>query len=144
MTRTYPDRPIVGVGVVVIREDRVLLIRRGQAPWLGEWSIPGGAQELGETVAEAAHREVAEETGIAIDIRGLIDVVDAIQQDEADRTRMHYTLVDLLAVWKSGKPRPGDDAAALEWVSFERLESLPIWTRTREIILKGRSILSGA
>ena len=87
MLREYPDRPFVGVGVVVWRDGKVLLVKRGQAPRRGHWSIPGGGQELGETLQEAACREVKEETGINIEVMGLIDVVDSIRQDEVETGR---------------------------------------------------------
>jgi 8-oxo-dGTP diphosphatase len=81
MSREYPDRPIAGVGVVVLRDDQVLMIRRGREPRMGQWSIPGGKQELGETWQETAVREVREETGVEIDVIGIVDVVDAIIRD---------------------------------------------------------------
>lgn len=81
MSREYPSRPIAGVGVVVLRDDRVLMIRRGREPRLGQWSIPGGKQEVGETWRETATREVREETGVEIDVIGIVDVVDAIVRD---------------------------------------------------------------
>ena len=108
--RLYPDRPIVGIGIVVFKGPEVLLIQRGKPPRLGQWSLPGGVQELVETVHEAARREVAEETGVDIDIVGLIDTVDSIQRDESGRVRYHYTLIDVAAVWRDGEPRAGSDA----------------------------------
>ena len=112
MTRQYPKRPVVGVGVVVCRDDTVLLVRRANAPGKGNWSLPGGAQELGETVFEAARREVLEETSVIVDVLGLVDVVDSIRSDSAGRIEYHYTLVDVVAEWRSGEATPLDDAAA--------------------------------
>ena len=132
--RLYPARPIVGVGVVVFRGDDVLLIRRGKPPRKGEWSIPGGAQEVGETVAEAGVREVREETGVDIDVKALVDVVDAIRPDEAGRIRSHYTLVDLVAEWRSGDLCAGDDADGCDWVPIADLEQYELWTETLRII----------
>ena len=102
MSREYPDRPFVGVGVVVWRGDNVLLIQRGKPPRIGAWSLPGGAQELGETVRETAVREVREETGVEIDVTHLIDVVDTITRDKDGRVRLQYTLVDFAAEWRLG------------------------------------------
>ena len=85
MSRKYPDRPIVGVGVVAFREDDVLLIQRGKPPHAGRWSLPGGAQELGEPVRDAALREVREETGVEVRLTGLVDTVDSIQTDTAGK-----------------------------------------------------------
>ncbi|MFN4089003.1 MAG: NUDIX hydrolase [Alphaproteobacteria bacterium] len=132
--RTYPARPIVGVGAVVWRDDRVLLIQRGKPPRLGEWSIPGGAQEVGETVEAAARREVREETGVEIEITGFLAVVDAIRPDGEGRIRSHYTLLDFSAEWISGEARPGDDAADCRWVHPARLVDYGLWDETLRII----------
>ena len=105
MSRAYPDRPVVGVGVVVWRRDRVLLIRRGQEPRLGQWSLPGGGQHLGETVEQAARREVREETGLALSRIELLTVVDLVERDASDAVQYHYTLVDFVAEAAAGEPR---------------------------------------
>src|SRR5258706_12891345 len=107
--------PQIGVGAVIWRGDTLLLIRRGKPPLAGEWSIPGGRQEPGETVAQALLREVHEETGLTIEILGLIDVVDAIMRDSAGQLTRHYTLIDFSARWSAGTARPGDDAEAVAW-----------------------------
>lgn len=133
-TRTYPDRPIVGIGVVVWREDRFLLIRRGKAPNRGQWSLPGGAQHLGETVVEAARREIMEETGLAVDVAGLVDVVDAIRTDDNGKVRFHYTLVDLVAESSSGETVAGDDATAVGWFRLDDLAKLSLWSETERVI----------
>lgn len=135
-SRDYPSRPLVGVGVVVLRGDRVLLIRRGKPPRLGGWSLPGGCQETGETVHDAARREIMEETGVEIDVLGLVDVVDSIRKDDQDRVQQHYTLIDLCAAWRSGEPRAGGDALAAEWMPLARIGSLDLWTETERVIRK--------
>ena len=132
--RSYPDRPIVGIGVVVFKSPDVLLIQRGRPPRQGQWSLPGGVQELGETVHEAARREVAEETGVDIDIVGLIDTVDSIQRDEGGNVRYHYTLVDVAATWRAGKPRAGSDAAGVCWAPRAGLGAYDLWDETTRII----------
>ena len=132
--RLYPDRPIVGVGVVVFRADRVLLIKRAKEPVSDRWSIPGGAQEIGETVREAALREVAEETGLEVEIVGLVDVVDGITRDADGRARYHYTLVDFAARWLSGEARAASDAAAVRWVPRGALAETAMWDETRRIV----------
>ena len=134
MSREYPDRPFVGVGVVVWRGDEVLLIQRGKPPRLGAWSLPGGAQELGETVRETAVREVLEETNIEIEVTHLIDVVDGITRDEDGRVRMHYTLVDFAAEWRAGEPVAGSDAMGAQWILPDDLGPLRLWKETLRII----------
>ena len=136
-TRMNPQRPIVGVGVVVWRGDRVLLVRRGKEPNKGQWSIPGGAQRLGETVFEAAAREVLEETGLEVSICGLVDVVDGIMR-EAGRVVYHYTLVDVVAESLEGEPVAADDAAAVGWFTLADLPALKLWSETERIIRESR------
>jgi len=132
--REYPERPIVGVGVVVLREDSVLLIKRGNPPRAGEWSLPGGSQHIGETVRETAAREVFEETGVSIHEPRFLEVIDAIMRDQNDGVQYHYTLIDFWAEWRSGTPRAADDARSAEWVPFERLSELQLWSKTEQVI----------
>ena len=132
--RTYPSRPYVGVGVVVFRGDEVLLVKRGKEPRRDGWSIPGGAQETGETVAEAAKRELLEETGLTAEVTGLLDVIDAISHDEYGKVRMHYTLVDVAAEWITGEAVAADDVAEVRWVKLAAIDGETMWTETRRII----------
>jgi 8-oxo-dGTP diphosphatase len=134
MSREYPDRPFVGVGVVIWRGDEVLLIERGKGPVSGNWSLPGGKQELGETVQETAHREIKEETALDIDIVGLLDVVDLVRRDDAGRVRFHYTLVDFTANWRAGEAVAGDDAAAVRWVRLDEIDQYNLWDETVRVI----------
>ncbi len=134
MSREYPDRPMVGVGVVVWRGEDVLLIQRGKPPRAGTWSIPGGMQELGETVRETAVREIREETGIEITVTELIDVIDTITHDDSDRVRMHYTLVDFSAEWRAGEAVAGSDAAGVRWIHPDDLGPLGLWKETLRVI----------
>ena len=140
MSRSYPNRPIVGVGAVVFRDDRVLLIKRGKPPRMGDWSLPGGMQEIGETVFEAAAREVREETGVMISDIALIDVVDSITRDDDARVQFHYTLVDVVAKWRSGEPAGGSDAIHAEFMSFAEASKLVLWRETHRIISKAREM----
>ena len=140
MSRSYPNRPIVGVGAVVFRDDRVLLIRRGKPPRRGDWSLPGGMQEIGETVFEAAAREVQEETGVTISDIALIDVVDSITLDDDSRVQFHYTLVDVVAKWRSGEPAGGSDAMHAEFMSFDEASKIVLWRETHRIIAKAREM----
>jgi 8-oxo-dGTP diphosphatase len=132
--REYPRRPFAAVGVVVFQEDTVLLIRRGKPPREGEWSLPGGSQNLGETVRETAAREVLEETGVSIGEPEFIEVIDAILRDGEGRVRYHYTLIDFQAEWTAGEPVAADDARHAEWVPLSRLEELNLWSKTVEVI----------
>lgn len=125
---------MVGVGVVVWKDETVLLIQRGKPPRAGSWSLPGGRQELGETTREAGLREVLEETGLDVDIKGLIDVVDTINRDDQGRVRMQYTLVDYWAEWISGVPAAGTDAADARWVHPDDLSVYNLWDETLRVI----------
>ena len=132
MPRLYPDRPVVGIGAVVWGEGQVLLVRRADPPRRGQWSLPGGAQEIGETVFEAARREVWEETGITIEILGLVDVVDSIHRDEDGQVRYHYTLVDVFAHAAGGDAAAAGDAAEAAWFELDNLP--PLWPETERVI----------
>ena len=133
----YPNRPLVGVGVVVIKDGRVLLIRRGKPPRAGAWSLPGGRQRLGETVREAARRELREETGVEAAVTVLLDVVDSITRDDGGAIAYHYTLVDFLADWRSGEARAGGDAAEVIWADAQDLAPFELWDETLRLIRLG-------
>jgi ADP-ribose pyrophosphatase YjhB (NUDIX family) len=119
--RRYPDRPIVAVLAVVLRgagpETRALIVQRAQQPNAGRWGFPGGVLELGETVAQGAMRELQEETGIAAEPAGWLDVHDAISRDVEGRVQFHYTLIAVRGVWQSGEGVAADDAADCAWAS---------------------------
>ncbi len=132
--RRYPSRPYIGVGAVVFKGTDVLLIKRGKPPRQGQWSLPGGLQQVGETVFEAGVREVHEETGLTVDAIALIDVVDSITRNEDGRPQYHYTLVDILAEWCAGEAVAGDDAAAVAWTALDDLGRFRLWSETERII----------
>ena len=117
--RLYPERPLVGVGVLIRDGDRYLLVRRAAEPDAGLWSIPGGLVELGERVEEAAVREALEETGLEVEIRDLLGVVDKIERDDAGRIRFHFVIVDYLAEVKGGSLKASSDALEARWVRAE-------------------------
>jgi mutator protein MutT len=126
VSREYPDHPRVGVGAVVLHEGRVLLVKRGQAPAAGKWSLPGGLVDVGETTEEAMRREVAEECGIAVRAVEIAGVIERIVRDAAGRVRYHYVLVDYLAYPDSQDVAAGTDAAEVCWVPFERVGELDV------------------
>ena len=119
--RLYPERPLIGVGVLIRDGDRYLLVRRAAEPDAGLWSIPGGLVELGERVEEAAVREALEETGLEVEIRDLLGVVDKIERDDAGRIRFHFVIVDYLAEVKGGSLKASSDALEARWVRAEEL-----------------------
>jgi len=123
------------VGVVIFRGEDVLLAQRGKRPHSDTWSIPGGAQELGETVEEAAIREIREETGLEIEVLGLVDVIDSINRDADGEVQFHYTLVDLMAEWRAGEAVAADDVAAVRWVTLDDLDDYQLRRITHDVIL---------
>jgi 8-oxo-dGTP diphosphatase len=134
VSREYPSRPIVGVGVVVWHAERVLLVRRGKPPRAGHWSLPGGAQGLGETIAEAARREVKEEAGLDLTLGDIVATVDLIERDQQGRIRYHYTLIDFVAEAASPELHPGSDAADARWFDPGEIEALGLWSETVRVI----------
>ena len=141
--RQYPARPLVGIGVVVWRDGKVLLIRRGKQPRKGQWSLPGGAQKTGETVRQAARREVREETGLEVEVAELVDVVDSLERDADGRVRYHYTLVDFSARASAGEAVAGGDAAEVAWRDPADLPGLGLWSETERIIRLSQARLEG-
>jgi len=140
MERTYPERPIVGVGAVIWRGERLLLIRRGKAPRAGQWSLPGGAQHLGETLQEAITREVREETGLELVGLRLVTTLDLIERETDGRVLYHYTLVDFTAEAPLGEAAAADDAAAVAWFLPQELSGLGLWSETMRIIAEAAAL----
>jgi len=127
--------PVLGVGAVIWRgPERLLLVRRGQAPRAGDWSIPGGRVEPGETLRQALAREMAEETGLTIVLEGLIDVVDLMDRDTTGTLTAHYVLIDFSAHWRAGEPRAGSDIIECGWFAPTDALARVDWDETRRII----------
>jgi 8-oxo-dGTP diphosphatase len=146
MKREYPDSPLVGVGAVIVvhhtdarnnDEKRVLLIRRGTAPLLGEWSLPGGVLECGETLREAVVREAREETGLLVNPGGMLGVYERVIRDDQGRVRYHYVLIDFLCHPVNGDLKAGSDAADVRWFTREELPALNLAHDANDVVLKG-------
>lgn len=141
MTREYPDRPWIGIGVIAFRGDDVLLVRRGRPPRKGSWSLPGGAQHVGETAQAAARRELLEETGIEVGPLLLADVIDAMTRDDAGAVRFHYTIVDFCGHWTAGEARASDDVDAVAWVTPDALADYALTSEAQAVIALARQRL---
>ena len=134
VSRQYPALPIPSAHAVVVRDGRALLVRRAGEPGKGRWSVPGGMVELGETVAQAACRELCEECGVKIQIDRVLDVADTIVRDDHGRIRFHYVVIYLLARWVAGEPRAASDATEVRWVRSEELEGLDMHPAARQAV----------
>jgi ADP-ribose pyrophosphatase YjhB (NUDIX family) len=138
MSREYPDRPWIGIGVIVFRGEEVLLVQRGKPPRIGSWSLPGGAQHIGEGAQDAARRELMEETGVEVGPLLLADVIDSVTRDETGRVRFHYTIVDYCARWTGGEARPGDDVQAVAWAGPAELARYALTREAQAVIALAR------
>jgi 8-oxo-dGTP diphosphatase len=147
--REFPARPIVGIGIVVIKPDpqgshvgdQVLLCQRGKPPNLGSWTLPGGAQEVGETCEEAARRELHEECGLLVGPLHFCAHVDTIRRDPDGRVRFHYTILDFAALWETGEPLAGSDVTAAVWAPLDALGPYELWSEAHRIIGIARRLL---
>jgi 8-oxo-dGTP diphosphatase len=136
LSREYPERPIVGVGAVIVHEGRVLLVKRGSEPLKGRWSIPGGMLEIGETLRQGTAREALEETGLVVEVGEVLDAFDSIFIDANGRTQYHYVLLDFLCRVIAGELRVGGDADEVRWVESEELEGLQVTGNVARVIAK--------
>lgn len=137
MKRDYPDRPLLGVGGVIIKTDRVLVVRRANPPLQGQWSIPGGLVDTGETTKEAVIREIREETTLNIEPVELVEVFERILRDSDSRVQYHFVVIDYLCRLVSGEPHAGTDVSEVRWARFEELNGLGITPETTSVIRKG-------
>ena len=137
MAREYPDQPVVGVGAVIVRGDRALVIKRGHEPRKGEWSLPGGLIDLGESLVDAVRREIREETSLDIEPGPIIETFDRVHRDDAGRIRYHFVIVDFVCWSDSGTATPGSDAEEIAWVTEDEIESYKINPHAAEVIRRG-------
>ena len=136
MGAEYPDEPRLAVGGVVIKDDRVLLVRRGKPPAFGEWAIPGGSVELGESLEQAVERELREETGITVRAGEICHTFEAVKRDDDGRVRFHYVIIDLMAEYISGEHAPASDATEAAWLTRAELKDRNINATTLELLSK--------
>jgi mutator protein MutT len=139
--RRHPDRPVVGVGAIVVDGSCVLLVKRAHEPLKGEWSLPGGAVEVGETLADAVTREVREETGLDVRVGSLVEVLERVHREADGRVEFHYVLADYVCMPIGGTLTPASDAADARWVSFDEMSAYGVSATTVAVIAKALAML---
>lgn len=139
--REYPVRPIVGIGAIVFKGGSVLLVRRGKPPNIGSWTLPGGAQEVGETAEAAARRELLEETGVTVGPLMFAAHVDNIRRDHAGRVQFHYTILDFAGWWEAGEPVAATDVSEAVWAPLDRLQDFALWQEAYRVIALARKLV---
>jgi 8-oxo-dGTP diphosphatase len=140
MGREYPAAPVVGVGGVVVRDGRALIVKRSHEPRRGEWSIPGGTVEVGEALTEAVRRELLEETGLEVTIGPVLEMFDRIHRDSEGRVRYHFVIIDFLCHAVAGEAVAGSDADAVAWVTANELEAYGVNPHAAAVIRKGLAV----
>jgi 8-oxo-dGTP diphosphatase len=138
MAREYPDHPVVAVGAVIVRNGRALIIKRAHEPRKGEWSLPGGLLELGESLQHAVRREIKEETNLDVDVGPVIETFDRVHRDGAGKIRYHFVIVDYVC-WPrgGGEPMPGSDADGVAWVTAEEIEDHKVNAHAAAVLRRG-------
>jgi ADP-ribose pyrophosphatase YjhB (NUDIX family) len=134
--REYPKQPVPAVGAVILRGASVLLVQRDHEPGLGEWSLPGGVVEVGESLELAVRREILEETSLDIEVKGLVDVLNRIVHDPSGKVQYHYVLVDFWAIPASGHAQPRSDVRAVQWVPVNELDKWDVRSGLKEVVRK--------
>ena len=143
MAREYPELPVVAVGVVLLDGDRVLLVQRARPPGAGRWTVPGGAVAVGETLREAAARELLEETGVACALGPVVEVLERVVRDESGRPRWHYVIIDFLGTHPVGRLSPSSDAACARFVPVAELADYETTDGLAPVIDRARELLDG-
>ena len=136
MAHEFPDRPVVGVGAVLVKDGKALIVKRAHEPRKGEWSLPGGRVELGESLIDAVRREIREETGLEIDVGPVVEIFDRVHRHEG-RVRYHFVIVDYLCACLGGTLQAGDDAEDVAWVTDDELERYGVNEFAAAVIRKG-------
>jgi mutator protein MutT len=139
--RRHPDRPVVAVGAVILDDDRVLLVKRGQEPLRGAWSLPGGVVEIGETLDAALAREVLEETGLSVDVGEVVDVLDRVQIDADGRVEYHYVIIDYLCRPWTDRLAHGSDAEDVRWMKIAELAEYGVTAKAIAVVQKALELL---
>jgi 8-oxo-dGTP diphosphatase len=142
--RLYPSQPVVGVGGLVVGDVKIVLIKRGNEPSKGKWTIPGGLVELGESLEGAVIRETKEETSLDVDHPNLVDVVDYVDLDDKGKVKYHYVIIDYLVHVKGGNTKAASDALELRWVPFDQVESYDLTTSFRLFFKRNKERLAKA
>jgi mutator protein MutT len=137
MAADYPARPVVGVGAVIVRDGRAVIIKRAHDPRKGQWSLPGGTVELGESLEDAVRREMKEETGLEVEVGPIIDVFDRIHRDEQGRVRYHFVIVDYVCTAACGEAVAGSDAEAVAWVNAEEMAQYALNAHASRVLRRG-------
>lgn len=133
-SRQYPKQPLIGVGAIIVQGGKVVLVRRGHAPLEGEWSIPGGVLEVGETMREGVIREAREETSLTVEALDLLGVYDRVLRDDRGQVLYHYVLIDFLCRVREGSLREAGDAAEARWFTQQEASALPLPPDTAEVV----------
>jgi ADP-ribose pyrophosphatase YjhB (NUDIX family) len=141
VAREYPEHPVVGVGGVVVRNGRALIVKRAHEPRKGEWSLPGGLLELGESLQDAVRREIKEETMLDVAVGPILETFDRVHRDERGRIRYHFVIVDFVCWPESGEAMPGSDADAVAWVSLKEIDDYRVNAHAKAVIEKGLGVV---
>jgi 8-oxo-dGTP diphosphatase len=137
MAREYPAHPVVGVGAVVVRDGKALIVKRAHEPRKGEWSLPGGLLELGESLQDAVRREIKEETSLEIEVGPVIETFDRVHRDGAGKVRYHFVIVDFVCWPDGGEAVPGSDADGVAWVTATEIDDYKVNAHAKDVILRG-------
>jgi len=137
MAREYPAHPVVGVGAVVVRDGKALIIKRAHEPRKGEWSLPGGLLELGESLQDAVRREIKEETSLDIEVGPVIETFDRVHRDADGRIRYHFVIIDYVCWPVGGEPVAGSDAEAVAWVGPDEIDTYEVNAHAAEVLRRG-------